>query len=128
MRLASTWRTQTYETRRSRAFWNRWPPSVSLPTRPSLRASRSTRPRSSGIGGSITRKRLGRLTAPTRPPIFPPLDRAEGNIPMSLEFSAPAKQKIATLCERYPDAGSKQPVVMAALHIAQKEFGHLSDD
>jgi len=47
---------------------------------------------------------------------------------MSLEFSASAKQKIATLCERYPDAGSKQPVVMAALHLAQKDFGHLSDD
>ena len=26
------------------------------------------------------------------------------------------------------DAGSKQPVVMAALHIAQKEFGALTDD
>ena len=44
---------------------------------------------------------------------------------MSLEFSADAKQKIAALCERYP---TKQPVVMAALHLAQKEFGHLSDD
>ena len=47
---------------------------------------------------------------------------------MSLEFSASAKQKIAALCERYPDAGSKQPVVLAALHLAQKEFGTLSDD
>nr|HEX4315946.1 NAD(P)H-dependent oxidoreductase subunit E [Kofleriaceae bacterium] len=47
---------------------------------------------------------------------------------MSLEFSGPAKQKIAALCERYPDAGSKKPVVLAALHLAQKEFGHLSDD
>src|SRR5689334_23215098 len=44
---------------------------------------------------------------------------------MSLEFSADAQQKIAALIERYP---SKQPVVMAALHLAQKEFGHLSDD
>lgn len=44
---------------------------------------------------------------------------------MSLEFSADAQNKIATLCERYP---TKQPVVMAALHLAQKEFGHLSDD
>ena len=44
---------------------------------------------------------------------------------MSLEFSAGAKQKIASLCERYP---TKKPVVMAALHMAQKEFGHLSDD
>jgi len=44
---------------------------------------------------------------------------------MSLEFSADARNKIAALCERYP---SKKPVVMAALHLAQKEFGHLSDD
>jgi NADH:ubiquinone oxidoreductase subunit E len=44
---------------------------------------------------------------------------------MSLEFSADALQKIAGLCERYP---TKQPVVMAALHLAQKEHGHLSDD
>ena len=44
---------------------------------------------------------------------------------MSLEFSAEARQKIAALCERYP---TKQPVVMAALHLAQKEHGHLSDD
>ena len=44
---------------------------------------------------------------------------------MSLEFSAESQQKIAALCERYP---SKQPVVLAALHLAQKEHGHLSDD
>ena len=44
---------------------------------------------------------------------------------MSLEFSADAQKKIAAACERYP---TKQPVVMAALHLAQKEFGHLSDD
>src|SRR6187399_2734258 len=44
---------------------------------------------------------------------------------MSLEFSAEAGQKIAALCERYP---TKQPVVLAALHLAQKEHGHLSDD
>jgi NADH:ubiquinone oxidoreductase subunit E len=44
---------------------------------------------------------------------------------MSLEFSADAQQKIAALCERYP---TKQPVVMAALHLAQKEHGNLSDD
>lgn len=44
---------------------------------------------------------------------------------MSLEFSADARQKIAALCERYP---TKKPVVMAALHIAQKEHGHLSDE
>ena len=44
---------------------------------------------------------------------------------MSLEFSAEAQKKIAALCERYP---TKQPVVMAALHLAQKEHKYLSDD
>jgi NADH-quinone oxidoreductase E subunit len=44
---------------------------------------------------------------------------------MSLEFSAQAQTKIAALCERYP---TKKPVVLAALHLAQKEHGHLSDD
>ena len=44
---------------------------------------------------------------------------------MSLEFSAESKKKIAGLCERYP---SKRPVILAALHLAQKEFGYLSDD
>jgi len=43
---------------------------------------------------------------------------------MSLEFSAEAQTKIAALCERYP---SKKPVVLAALHLAQKEHGYLSD-
>ncbi len=47
------------------------------------------------------------------------------NISMSLEFSAGAQTKIAALCERYP---TKKPVVLAALHLAQKEHGHLSDD
>lgn len=47
------------------------------------------------------------------------------NISMSLEFSADAQTKIRALCERYP---TKKPVVLAALHLAQKEFGHLSDD
>jgi NADH-quinone oxidoreductase E subunit len=47
------------------------------------------------------------------------------NILMSLEFSAEAQTKIAALCERYP---TKKPVVLAALHLAQKEHGHLSDD
>ncbi len=47
---------------------------------------------------------------------------------MSLEFSADAQNKIAALCERYLVSGTKQPVVMAALHLAQKQFGHLSDD
>ena len=47
---------------------------------------------------------------------------------MSLEFSAEATKKIGALCERYLVSGSKKPVVLAALHLAQKEFGHLSDD
>jgi NADH:ubiquinone oxidoreductase subunit E len=64
------------------------------------------------------------LTGSIDPRIFAPLGRAQGNIPMSLEFSAEAQKKIAALCERYP---SKKPVVLAALHLAQKEFGHLSD-
>ncbi len=44
---------------------------------------------------------------------------------MSLEFSADAQKKIAAACERYP---TKKPVVMRALHLAQTEHGHLSDD
>jgi len=47
---------------------------------------------------------------------------------MSLEFSAGAQKQIAALCERYPDSPTKQPVVLAALHLAQKEHGQLSDD
>jgi NADH:ubiquinone oxidoreductase subunit E len=60
--------------------------------------------------------------------MFRPLVKARGNIPMSLEFSADAKNKIAALCERFAVSGSKRPVVIPALHLAQKEFGHLSDD
>ncbi len=44
---------------------------------------------------------------------------------MSLEFSAEATKKISALCERYP---TKKPVVLAALHLAQKEHGQLSND
>jgi NADH:ubiquinone oxidoreductase subunit E len=47
---------------------------------------------------------------------------------MSLEFSADATRKIGALCERYAVSGTKRPVVLAALHLAQKEFGSLSDD
>jgi NADH:ubiquinone oxidoreductase subunit E len=43
---------------------------------------------------------------------------------MSLAFSAEAQRKIDALVQRYP---SKQPVVLAALHLAQKEHGHLSE-
>jgi len=44
---------------------------------------------------------------------------------LSLEFSADAQKKLAAACERYP---TKQPVVLQALHLAQMEHGHLSDD
>jgi NADH-quinone oxidoreductase E subunit len=44
---------------------------------------------------------------------------------MSLEFSEQAKAKIDALVARYP---SRQAVLLAALHLAQKEFGHLSDE
>src|SRR5688500_17944247 len=47
---------------------------------------------------------------------------------MSLEFSEEAKKKIAAMCERYAVSGTTQPVVMAALHLAQKEHGYLSDE
>jgi len=43
---------------------------------------------------------------------------------MSLEFSAEARQTIEGLSQRYP---SKQPVVMAALHLARKEWGELGE-
>jgi NADH:ubiquinone oxidoreductase subunit E len=44
---------------------------------------------------------------------------------MSLQFSKESKTKIDALCERYP---TKQPVVLAALHLAQREFGDLRDE
>ena len=44
---------------------------------------------------------------------------------MTPEFSAQAKQKLDALRQRYPSA---QPVVLAALHLAQKEHGDLRDD
>jgi len=47
---------------------------------------------------------------------------------LSLEFSADARKKLAAACERYAVSGTKQPVVLLALHLAQKEHGHLSDD
>lgn len=44
---------------------------------------------------------------------------------MSVEFSPAATKKLADLAQRYP---SKQPLVLAALHLAQKEFGELRDE
>jgi NADH:ubiquinone oxidoreductase subunit E len=43
---------------------------------------------------------------------------------MSLSFSPEAKQKLDGLAGRYP---SKQPLVLAALHLAQKEHGALTE-
>jgi NADH-quinone oxidoreductase E subunit len=44
---------------------------------------------------------------------------------MALEFSASAKQQIERLRSRYP---TRQAALLPVLHIAQDEFGHLSDD
>lgn len=44
---------------------------------------------------------------------------------MPHEFSADAKRQLATIGQRYPD---KKPLMLAALHLAQKEFGKLDDD
>ncbi len=44
---------------------------------------------------------------------------------MSLKFSEEANSKLEVLYGRYP---SKQPVILAALHLAQKEFGDLRDE
>lgn len=44
---------------------------------------------------------------------------------MSVEFSPEAKRKIDALRQRYP---SSQPVLLAALHLAQKEHGDLRDE
>ena len=47
------------------------------------------------------------------------------NPAMSLQFSPESAAKLAALRERYPTA---QPVVLAALHLAQKEHGDLRDE
>jgi NADH:ubiquinone oxidoreductase subunit E len=44
---------------------------------------------------------------------------------MSVTFTPESARKIDALIERYP---WKQAVCLPALHIAQKEFGHLHDD
>jgi len=44
---------------------------------------------------------------------------------MSVEFSSAAREKLDGLATRYP---SKQPVILAALHLAQKEMGDLRDE
>lgn len=44
---------------------------------------------------------------------------------MPVEFSPQAKLKLNALLQRYP---SPQPVLLAALHLAQKEHGDLRDE
>jgi NADH-quinone oxidoreductase E subunit len=44
---------------------------------------------------------------------------------MALDFSAQAKQQIEKLRTRYP---TRQAVLLPVLHLAQDEFGHLSDE
>jgi NADH-quinone oxidoreductase E subunit len=44
---------------------------------------------------------------------------------MALDFSAPAKQQIERLRSRYP---TSQAALLPVLHLAQDEFGHLSDE
>jgi len=44
---------------------------------------------------------------------------------MTVEFSPQSLQELERLAERYP---SKQPLVIKALHLAQKEFGDLRDE
>src|SRR5215813_2125365 len=130
MRRAINARTQTYDTPRKNRVCSHLPRGSSLASSANRTASRSTRlSGASGIRDGLSRPRsravcaAGRLTSLPRPPIFPAV--RQGNIPMSLEFSADAQNKISAACERYP---TKQPVVMVALHLAQKEHGHLSDD
>ena len=44
---------------------------------------------------------------------------------MAIEFSAQTKQRIDRLLTRYP---TKQAALLPVLHLAQDEFGHLSDE
>lgn len=44
---------------------------------------------------------------------------------MSLEFSAPSKQRIDRILSRYPN---KQAALLPVLHLAQEDFGAVSDD
>src|SRR3954468_23704491 len=44
---------------------------------------------------------------------------------MALDFSATAKQQIERLRTRYP---TSQAALLPVLHVAQDEFGHLSDE
>lgn len=44
---------------------------------------------------------------------------------MAIEFSPQAAQRIRDICQRYPNT---QAACLPVLHLAQDEFGHLSDD
>ena len=44
---------------------------------------------------------------------------------MSVQFSAKSKKKIEAMCERYP---SRQSALLGTLHLAQGEFGCLSEE
>ncbi len=44
---------------------------------------------------------------------------------MSAQFSTKSKKKIEAMCERYPE---RQSALLGTLHLAQGEFGCLSDD
>lgn len=44
---------------------------------------------------------------------------------MALEFSPQAEQKISDICGRYPNT---QAACLPVLHLAQDEFGHLSQE
>src|SRR2546423_1656696 len=121
MRFAIAARTQTYDTPRSQRFCSHLPRGSSFANSANRSASRSIRVRSPVMARAEYHSALcpaAWLTRKTAPTIF-------RNVLMSLEFSAEAQTKIAALCARYP---TKKPVVLAALHLAQKEFGHLSDD
>src|ERR1051326_4346402 len=134
IRFASDARTQLYETPRRTRDCSHFPRGSSFASSPNLSANRSMRESGASfciahhlphLPGSLLHAdwRPTRLTNGSPHPIFAAVRR--GNVPMSLEFSADALKKIEALGERYP---TKKPVVMAALHLAQKEFGHLSDD
>jgi NADH-quinone oxidoreductase E subunit len=44
---------------------------------------------------------------------------------MAIEFSPQAEQRIRDICRRYPNT---QAACLPVLHLAQDEFGHLSDE
>src|SRR6478672_10096574 len=44
---------------------------------------------------------------------------------MAVQFSPEARQKIETIRSRYPNA---QAACLPVLHLAQDEFGHISDE